>query len=153
MSRPPPERRRIENDERRFFAQYYAEQAYHAVGWRLRLERDARLLREAAPGGRLGRVLSVGCGDGQFELMLAPCAERVTGIDLSPEAIAAAEAARSAQGIDNVEFRCLSFADLDWDQSFDTIVCLAFLHHVPERDLPHFLAAARRTPRTFGSWA
>ena len=144
MSQPPLERRRIENDERRFFAQYYAEQAYHPVGWRLRLERDARLLREAAPTGRLGRVLSVGCGDGQFELMLAPCAERVTGIDLSPEAIAAAEAARTAQGIDNVEFRCLSFADLDWDQSFDTIVCLAFLHHVPERDLPHFLAAARR---------
>jgi 2-polyprenyl-3-methyl-5-hydroxy-6-metoxy-1,4-benzoquinol methylase len=144
VSQPPSESRRIENDERRFFAHYYAEKNYHPVGWRLRLERDARLLREAALPGRLGRVLSVGCGDGQFELMLAPSAERVTGIDLSPEAIAAAEAARTAQGIHNVEFHCLSFADLPWDRSFDTIVCLAFLHHVPECDLPHFLATARR---------
>ena len=144
MNGPPADERRIEDDERRFFARYYAEQTYHPVGWRLRLERDARILRAAAPGGRLGRVLSVGCGDGQFELLLAPVAERVTGIDLSPEAIAAAEKARTATGIDNVEFRCQTLADLRWDDSFDTIVCLAFLHHLPEPDLLNFLSTARR---------
>jgi SAM-dependent methyltransferase len=74
----------------------------------------------------------------------------VTGIDLSPEAIAAAEVARSAQGIQNVEFRCSTLADLRWDHSFDTIVCLAFLHHVPERDLAPFLATARRHLRPGG---
>lgn len=150
MSGPPADHRRIEDDERRFFARYYAEQTYHPVGWRLRLERDARLLRAAAPAGRLGRVLSVGCGDGQFELLLAPWAERVTGLDLSPEAITAAEAARTAKGIDNVEFRCLALGDLRWEESFDTIVCLAFLHHLPEADLLSFLATARRHLRPGG---
>jgi SAM-dependent methyltransferase len=150
VSPPPSDRRRIEDDERRFFARYYAEQTYHPVGWRLRLERDAALLRKASPAGRLGRVLSVGCGDGQFELLLAPFAERVTGIDLSPEAIAVAEGARRAQRIDNVEFRCLSFAELRWEESFDTIVCLAFLHHLPESELSNFLANARRHLRPGG---
>jgi SAM-dependent methyltransferase len=149
VSHPPPDSQRLE-DERRFFARYYAEKTYHPVGWRLRLERDLRLLRGATRDGRLGGVLSVGCGDGQFELLMAPWAERVTGIDLSPEAIAAAESARTAQGVDNVEFRCETLSDLHWDQSFDTIVCLAFLHHLPEQDLESFLGTARRHLRLGG---
>ncbi|HVP29756.1 MAG TPA: methyltransferase domain-containing protein [Myxococcota bacterium] len=149
MSNTQDDRRR-EEAERQFFARYYAEQAYHPVGWRLRLERDARLLRGAAPGGRLGRVLSVGCGDGQFELAIAPYAEHVVGVDLSPEAIAVAERARAARSVPNVEFRCQALADLAWSESFDTVVCLAFLHHVPEVALPGFLDTIRRHLRPGG---
>lgn len=120
------------------------------MGWRLRLERDARLLRAAAPGGRLGRVLSVGCGDGQFELGIAPFAEHVVGVDLSPEAVAAAERARAASGVANAEFRCQPLADLAWSETFDTIVCLAFLHHVPDSELAGFLSTVRRHLRAGG---
>src|SRR6185369_15375830 len=84
--------REVEESERAFFAGYYAERRYHPTGWRLRLERDARVLCAAAPGGRLGRVLSVGCGDGAFELMLAERADSVLGVDISPEAIEMARA-------------------------------------------------------------
>jgi SAM-dependent methyltransferase len=132
--------RQVEESEREFFAGYYAERRYHPTGWRLRLERDARVLCAAAPGGRLGRVLSVGCGDGAFELMLAQRAESVLGVDISPEAIEMARSAQARAGVRNVEFRCLSVVDLDVSERFDTVVCVAFLHHLPATALPYFLA-------------
>lgn len=132
--------REVEESERAFFAGYYAERRYHPTGWRLRLERDARVLCAAAPGGRLGRVLSVGCGDGAFELMLAERADSVLGVDISPEAIEMARAGQARAGVRNVEFRCLSVVDLDVNERFDTVVCVAFLHHLPAAALPYFLA-------------
>lgn len=134
--------REIEASERAFFAGYYAEQRYNPIGWRLRLERDVRVLCAAAPGGRLGRVLSAGCGEGAFEMLLAPHADSVLGVDLSPEAIAIAQRAQLESGVRNVEFRCMSLADLPMTERFDTFVCLAFLHHLPVATLPEFLRAA-----------
>jgi len=131
--------RQIEDAERKFFAGYYAEQRYSPIGWRLRLQRDARILCGAAPGGRLGRVLSIGCGDGQFELMLAPRARSVLGVDISPEAIDVARRAQARAATPNVEFRCVSVADLELTERFDTIVCVAFLHHLPAAGLEGFL--------------
>jgi len=137
-----PAIRRVEDAERSFFAGYYSERRYHPTGWRLRLERDARIVTAAAPQGRLGRVLSVGCGDGAFELMLAARAESVLGVDLSSEAIAAARQGQSRAGISNLEFRCLSVADLPVSERFDTVVCVAFLHHLPEAAMQYFLNAS-----------
>lgn len=137
----PEARERSEADERAFFARYYAGANYHPLGWKLRMQRDLRVLCAAAGERGLGRTLSIGCGDGAFELLLAPHARSVVGVDLSSEAIAVAERARALAGATNVAFRCVSFRDLPWDEKFDTIVCLAFLHHVPERELPDFLRA------------
>ncbi len=133
-----------EQSEREFFGPYYAERRYHPTGWRLRMERDVRMLRRAAPGGRLGRVVSIGCGDGAFELLLAAHAESVLGIDLSPEAIDVARAAQRAAGARNVEFRCASISDLELDGGFDTVVALAFLHHLPADALADFSRRAAR---------
>ena len=134
-----PAVRRVEEAERAFFAGYYSERRYHPTGWRLRLERDARLVTGASPGGRLGRVLSVGCGDGAFELMLADRADSVLGVDLSSEAIAAARAAQARAAVSNVEFRCLSVVDLPVTEHFDTVLCVAFLHHLPADAMAYFL--------------
>lgn len=134
-------RLRSEEEERAFFARYYAERSYNPLGWRLRMARDLRVLRAAARRSSLGRTLSIGCGDGAFELLLAPFAESVVGVDLSPEAIDAAEQARVVLDKRNISFRCCSFRDLPWGDRFDTIVCLAFLHHVPQDELPDFLRA------------
>jgi SAM-dependent methyltransferase len=70
-----------------FFDKYYEHEAYNPVGWRLRLRREVDSLRKEMRGGTLGRVLSLGCGDGQFELMLAPWAQQVVGLDISPQGI------------------------------------------------------------------
>jgi predicted TPR repeat methyltransferase len=75
------ERSAIETGEIEFFAPYYEAQAYNTTGWRLRLQRQLHSLLRVA-GQPLKRVLSLGCGDGQFELMLAAHAEHVTGLDI-----------------------------------------------------------------------
>jgi len=135
------ERQLSEEEERAFFARYYGERGYHPLGWRLRMERDLRVLRKSTSAPSLGRTLSIGCGDGAFELLFAPHARTVLGVDLSPEAVAVAERARARAGAQNVSFQCGSFRDLSWSEGFDTIVCLAFLHHVPEAELAGFLRA------------
>lgn len=134
--------RQLEAAERSFFAGYYAERRYHPTGWRLRSRRDMHILCNAAPQRSLGRVLSVGCGDGTFELMLAERADHVLGVDISPEAIAVAQTAQQQVGAKNVEFRCQSVVDLDLHERFDTIVCVAFLHHLPVDALGYFLTTA-----------
>ena len=88
---------------------------------------------------KINRVLSIGCGNCQFETLLSPYAEHITAIDLSPEAIKLAKKNQEAAHITNIDFQCQSFAELNWEHTFDTIVCLAFLHHVREDDLPDFL--------------
>ncbi len=130
---------KIEADEIAFFATYYENQMYNATGWRLRLQRELRSLLRQSGKTRLGRVLSLGCGDGQFELMLAAHAQHVTAQDISPEAIELAKRKATSAKIENVEFRCQSFSDLNWDETYDAIICLAFLHHVPQTELPTLL--------------
>jgi SAM-dependent methyltransferase len=118
-----------------FFAGFYKGHHYHPVGWKLRLERELHSLLHQAGTDRLGRVLSLGCGDGQFELLLAAHADQVIGLDISPEAVAEATRAAQAADINNVEFRCLPVEELDWGGPYDTIICLATLHHVPPEDV------------------
>ena len=135
----PPDLKRTESKEIEFFDKYYGNEAYNPVGWRLRLARDVQSLRQETRGGTLGRVLSLGCGDGQFELLLAPYAQQVVGLDISPQGIEVARRQAARQGVANVEFCCLSFSDLKWDEQFDTIICQAFLHHVPAGEVPNLL--------------
>jgi 2-polyprenyl-3-methyl-5-hydroxy-6-metoxy-1,4-benzoquinol methylase len=135
------ERERSEAAELDFFARTFGEQAYSPAGWRLQKQRELRLLLAAAGSRGLGRVLSIGCGDGAFERMLAPHAESVLAVDLSPVAVEIAERQRAAEGIGNLAFRCASFRELPWQEPFDTIVCLAFLHHVPEQETAGLLRA------------
>jgi 2-polyprenyl-3-methyl-5-hydroxy-6-metoxy-1,4-benzoquinol methylase len=143
VDQDPKTRDQLHRDEKEFFANYYESHAYNPTGWRLRLERELRSLLRRAGTARLGRVLSLGCGDGQFELMLAPYADAVVGFDLSPEGIAVAQRAAVAAGIRNVEFQCRSLEDLEWTEAYDVIICLATLHHVPVDDVPGMLRQAR----------
>jgi len=135
----PSDLKPTESKEIAFFDKYYESEVYNPTGWQLRLAREVRSLRREMRVGTLGRVLSLGCGDGQFELLLSPWAQQVVGLDISPQGIEIARRQAARQGIANVEFRCLSFSDLEWDDQFDTIICLAFLHHVPEAELPRLL--------------
>jgi SAM-dependent methyltransferase len=144
------EARPVEASEREFFERHYAEGAAHPTGLRLRMRRELRLLRAANRGRRLGRVLSVGCGEGLFEIGLAADAEAVVGLDLSEGAIGRARRRAALAGVRNVEFRCLPLAELRWDEPFDAIVCLAFLHHLPGAELPGFLREACRHLRPGG---
>lgn len=74
------------------------------------------------------QVLDVGCGTGNFARLLATRAERVTGLDLSPEMIRIAQAQQPV--LENIEYHCGDFFEFPFEtESFDCVVSLATLHH------------------------
>ena len=94
----------------------------------------------AARLARRRRVLDIGCGAGYGSAELARTAAAVTGIDVSPEAVALA---RSSYGVPNLEFLAASATALPFpDASFDLITCFEVIEHIDEWNL--LLDAARR---------
>ena len=129
----------VEQSEISFYKNIYKTEAFNQLGNQLRLKRELNSLLFLAQTRDLNKVLSIGCGSGQFEILLAPYAEHITAVDISPEAIELAKKNQAAAGVKNINFKCQSFSDLNWDEQFDAVICLAFLHHVPESDLESFL--------------
>ncbi|PYS48239.1 MAG: class I SAM-dependent methyltransferase [Acidobacteria bacterium] len=90
------------------------------------------LLSQLPPGCK--NVLDVGCGLGDFTRVLAERAERVLAIDLSPEMIRLARE-QSAHHHQKIEYVLGDFMLLDYPaESFDCVVSLATLHHLPLSD-------------------
>ncbi len=137
-------RAQVEAEEVAFFDRYYQSRAYNDLGWRLRIDREVQNIRRVAGHRKIQRVLSLGCGDGQFETALAPHVGHVTALDISPQAIELARRQVTIAGVTNVDFRCQPLAELAWDTGFDAVVCLAFLHHLRPTDLPEILRTACR---------
>jgi SAM-dependent methyltransferase len=104
----------------------------------LRAHMVRRILAATGAAGT-SRVLSLGCGIGDTELLLAPHVAEVTGIDLSPAAIRQARADAVAAGIANVRFEQGTAAE----GRFDVVIAIFFLHHLPDAEraaLPYQLA-------------
>lgn len=141
-----------ELNELAFFDSYYLNNHYNPIGWHLRLEREIKTISVIAKdmNKKFGRVLSIGCGDGQFEIMLAPLADEIIGIDLSPEAIKLATKSAEIAGTRNVTFECASVLDTQWTGKFDTVIALAFFHHVPSSDLPNLISQVYNSLRPGG---
>ena len=137
-------RAQVEADEVAFFDRYYQSRAYNELGWRLRIDREVRNILRMAGHRKIGRVLSLGCGDGQFEIALAPHVAEITALDISTQAIDVARRQMAVAGVNNIDFRCQPLAELEWDSGFDVVVCLAFLHHLRPADLPEILQTVCR---------
>jgi SAM-dependent methyltransferase len=92
------------------------------------------LARTGATRG--ARVLSLGCGIGDTELLLSPHVGRLTGIDLSPAAIRQATSDAAARGVANIEFLVgdMESAALE-PESFDLVIAVFFLHHLSSNEL------------------
>ena len=89
------------------------------------------LLNQLPPSCK--NILDVGCGLGDFTRLLATRAERVVAVDLSPEMIRLAREL-SAQ-CPEIEYVLGDFMLLDFPrESFDCVVSLATLHHLPLSD-------------------
>ena len=104
----------------------------------------AERIRTQTGAGKTSRVLSLGCGIGDTELLLAPHVGELVGVDLSPTAIRQANADAAAAGITNAHFENGS----DSPGRFDAVIAIFFLHHLPDdalAALPETLAA-RLTP-------
>jgi ubiquinone/menaquinone biosynthesis C-methylase UbiE len=95
-----------------------------------------RRILAATGAGPRSRILSLGCGIGDTELLLASRVEALTGFDLSPAAIRQARADASRLGIANVEFREGGVHQADFArESFDAAIGIFFLHHVPDDEM------------------
>lgn len=86
---------------------------------------------ENALGGLEGKeILDVGCGGGIFTEALAQRGARLTGIDASADAIAAAKA-HAAEGKLAIEYQAVALEDYDaGGKQYDAIVCMEMLEHV-----------------------
>ena len=133
--------------ERDYHDQHYEAEArlFETPLFRRVHARAAREFLRATGAGRAQRVLSLGCGDGSIERLLAPHVGSVTGVDISPVAIAQARAKSAA-------FPNLSFKTGDaWaDGPYDVVAAFAFLHHLDDAAIRATLSAARAALRPGG---
>src|SRR5262249_15226124 len=125
----PVLRRELEYHEKLysgFAQQHFARPAVRA----LRHNMVTRILRVtgAGPGSR---VLSLGCGIGDTELLLAPHVSGLVGVDLSPAAVNQARADRDRLGIRNARFE----EGTNAAGEFEAIIAIFFLHHLSDSDL------------------
>jgi SAM-dependent methyltransferase len=74
-----------------------------------------------------GRALDLGCGEGGDAVWLAGRGWRVTGVDISPTAIARARAAATAAGVPTIRWEAHDLASWRGDDSYD-LVTACFLH-------------------------
>ncbi len=121
--------REIEYHEKLYsgFAQsHFAKAAVRA----LREHMVQRILKLTG-AGKKSRVLSLGCGIGDTEVLLAPHVGEIVGLDLSPSAIK--QAKLDSEKIANLRFieGTLESAQIA-PGSFDVVVAIFFLHHLPD---------------------
>jgi SAM-dependent methyltransferase len=100
----------------------------------LRAHMAARILRVTG-AGRDARVLSLGCGIGDTELLLAPRVGEIVGVDLSPAAIRQARADAESGGIRNARFEEGDGLGAAAAETFDAIIAIFFLHHLADDEL------------------
>ncbi len=93
-------------------------------------------------------VLDLGCGEGYGSHLLAAVAERVTGMDLSPETV---EHARSRYRRSNLSFVVGDCRDTGLpDRQFEFIVCFEMMEHIAEHD--QLLAEVKRLLKPEGTF-
>jgi SAM-dependent methyltransferase len=109
-----------------FAQQHFARPAVRA----LRAHMVRRILK--VTGADAGSsVLSLGCGIGDTELLLAPHVGEVTGVDLSPSAIRQARSDAARLGIANARF----IEGSEAPGRYHAVIAIFFLHHLPDAEL------------------
>lgn len=119
-----------------FAQKHFARPAVRA----LRAHMVRRILRLTG-AGKQSRVLSLGCGIGDTELLLAPHVAEVVGVDLSPAAIRQARSDAARLGIRNARFEEGTTAA----GRYDVAIAIFFLHHLPDEELD-------RLPARIAQW-
>jgi len=115
------------------FAHTFDDEPDHGLHDPLVREAWTQLLKAAFPRPNAA-ILDVGCGTGSLSVVLAGMGHEVTGIDLSPAMIAAAEAKAARHGL-AVEFFVMdaAFPQLP-PRHFDGLICRHLLWALPD---PH----------------
>lgn len=83
--------------------------------------------------GASSRVLSIGCGIGDTEILLARRVGHLTGVDLSPSAVRQARKDAASAGSRNAVFEEGTIESAAG--KFDLIIAIFLLHHLPDETL------------------
>lgn len=147
--------RRHALNERDYHDQHYEADAARIQGTPLFKRVHARAAREflrRTGVSRAHRVLSLGCGDGSIERLLAPCVGELVGLDVSPVAVEQARARAKQAGLANLSFHVSDpqGSRLDAWGAFDAVVAFAFLHHLSDPMIRETLTAGRAALRKGG---
>jgi ubiquinone/menaquinone biosynthesis C-methylase UbiE len=87
------------------------------------------VVRRARPEAH-SRALDIATGSGHTAFALAPYVSSVTGVDLTPEMLAEAEALKTRKGLSNVSFQIADAHEMPFAaQSFDLVVSRRAPHH------------------------
>lgn len=105
------------------------------------------LLQLMAPAPR--RVLELGCGTGWLGRFLARAGHEVTGLDIAPEAVAAARELAAEEGVGNIRFEVGDYESVAADAAYDYVLFYDALHHA--EDEAAALRAAWRALRPDGA--
>jgi SAM-dependent methyltransferase len=101
---------------------------FSGEGWNHNSAYHNFLLRQLPE--RLGRVLDIGCGTGEFTRLLAQRAGHVLGLDLSPEMIRLAW--QRSQAFENIDYQVADLIEWEFKPGmYDCVVSIATLHHLP----------------------
>lgn len=126
----------------------------HQIGpARLRFVRDELVRHFGLTAGGLKplaglKLLDIGCGGGLISEPLARMGGTVTGIDPGEENVAIARAHAEPQGL-GIDYRAVTAEELvAAGESFDAVVCLEVVEHVP--DVGAFLATCAALVRPGG---
>jgi SAM-dependent methyltransferase len=136
----------VESRAREIFgarASYYVTSPAHTD--RAVLERVVELARPVLTD----HALDVATAAGHTAFALAPRVADVIGIDITPEMLVEARKLQAGRGVENVEFRLASVAQLPFpDETFDVVTCRRAAHHFA--DIHRALNEMRRVLRPGG---
>jgi len=127
-----------------WYARAVESKFFEREGFRRLIAWNLVRLRAVVPLTPASRVLSLGCGTGEYELALAPAVAQLTAIDLSATAIAEAERRAHARGLTNVTWQVGPLLDVPRPPaSFDVIYALGVLHHLAPAERRALLGRVR----------
>lgn len=128
------------------------EEFFDREGFARLVDWNLAALRRFVPIRPEMRLLSVGCGMGDYELLLRHEVAAIEGFDLSEVAVAEATRRAHAQGAANVSFVAGSYRDLMWpDASFDGAYAFGVLHHLSATERAELLTRLSRWIKP-GGW-
>jgi len=92
----------------------------------------AETIKELVKDSRNMRIMDIGCGDGSISLPLLTESTRITLVDLSSSMLSIAKSKVPPGIAENVETVNQDFSTTQFErQSFDLILCIGVLAHVP----------------------
>ncbi|ACL57541.1 class I SAM-dependent methyltransferase [Methylobacterium nodulans] len=95
---------------------------------------------------KLPELLDVGCGVGLMHPLILPYLSRLAGADTSREAVD-----RARHDNPGVDYRHCSKGNLPWPSaSFDAVLAVCVIHHVPPSERDNLVAEMRRVTRPGG---